>query len=65
MHKYSTSGITGVYARGKKMWQAKICVNYRKYDLGTFYNKSDAILARDEKQNFRYFGEFAPRVPSQ
>lgn len=61
LFKNNTSGIMGVnFELSRKKWRARICVNDRRFELGFFENKEDAIHARlcAEKQ---YFGKFAPQ----
>ena len=41
----NTSGHTGVVRRRNK-WESKICFNGRRYFLGSFDNKEDAVAAR-------------------
>lgn len=56
MHTTNTSGVSGVYYRKDSgRWRAKIMVDNKQINLGTFKNKDDAIAARKEaeiKHNF-------------
>jgi hypothetical protein len=57
----NTSGVIGVWWMKKdEVWGANIQVNKKRYHLGCFSNKKDAIRARlmAEKE---YFKEFAPQ----
>lgn len=59
--KNNTSGVTGVTWNKKDgVWVATIGVDYERIHLGTFNDKTKAIIARltAEKQ---YFGNFAPQ----
>lgn len=59
--KNNTSGFIGVsWLKNKSKWAAHITINKRKYHLGYFSDKEDAIRARLEAE-VKYFGEFAPQ----
>ena len=59
--KDNTSGVTGVtYHVPTNKWQARIQVHEKRYSLGCFENKEDAIKARLLGE-IEYFGEFAPQ----
>lgn len=53
----NTSGVTGV-SFYNNMWNAEIRYNQKKYYLGSFDNKEDAIKARKEAEE-KYFGEYS------
>lgn len=54
----NTSGITGVWWDGRKQkWAAELIFQGKKYFLGRFVNKEDAIFARKEAEN-QIFGEY-------
>lgn len=47
IHKYNTSGTTGVrYYKPRKKWNARININSESKHLGYFSDKQDAISAR-------------------
>ena len=47
IHNTNTSGTSGVsYRTENGKWRARIMVNQNQINLGTFHDKSDAILAR-------------------
>jgi|GEM_PF-4023885 len=50
----NTSGVTGVYRRGKK-WQAAITVKGKQISLGYFETKDEAIAARKAAEH-KYLG---------
>lgn len=53
-HKNNTSGFVGVNFRGDVgMWQARICVNGKRVNLGCFSSKIEAINAR-KNANVKY-----------
>lgn len=55
----NTSGVTGVYwKKDRQKWQAKIMVNYKNINLGTYINKEDAIKARKEAEE-KYFERYS------
>ena len=57
----NTSGITGVsWDKSRNKWIAHIGIKNKKFRLGRFSNKEDAILARLKAEK-QYFGEFAPQ----
>jgi hypothetical protein len=59
--KNNTSGIMGVNLhKPRNMWRARICVNGKRLELGSFINKEDAIRARLRAEK-AYYGEFAPQ----
>lgn len=58
---HNTSGITGVsWDKWNCVWKAYITVNKNLINLGSFFVKKDAIIAR-LKAEAEYFGEFAPQ----
>lgn len=60
-YKNNTSGISGVYWRKDTLkWRASIQVAEVTYNLGSFTNKDDAIIARLNAE-IKYFGKFAPQ----
>lgn len=60
LSKRNTSGITGVsYSKRDKKWVAEIFAKGKKYRLGNFSKKEDAIEVRKEAEK-KYFREFAP-----
>lgn len=60
-YKNNTSDISGVYWRKDTFkWRSCIQTNNITYNLGSFYNKEDAIKARLNAEA-KYFGEFAPQ----
>ncbi len=56
------SGVIGVgWHKRTSKWRARIKVNQQDYNLGSFENKNDAIVAR-LKAELKYYGaEFAPQ----
>lgn len=58
----NTSGYIGVSKSENKItWRSRIVYNAKEYNLGTFQNKKDAIIAR-LKAELKYFGkDFAPQ----
>ena len=57
----NASGIIGVgWESRRNRWLAHITVNGKKYHLGYFEKKDDAIVARLEAE-LKYFGKFAPQ----
>lgn len=59
--KNNKSGIIGVYFdKDTNKWCTRIQKNYKKFYLGSFINKEDAIKTRLEAEK-KYFGEFAPQ----
>jgi hypothetical protein len=58
LRKGNSSGFNGVNLNQKtNKWSAVINVNGRRYQLGTYKNKKDAIEARQEAEK-KYFGKF-------
>lgn len=58
-----TSGFKGVFPRESGRWRAKICVENRPINLGTFTDPADAARAYDAAARL-HFGEFArPNFP--
>ena len=54
----NTSGVTGVYYLSScEMWCAEIMFRRKKYTLGRFRRKEDAIATRKEAEE-RIFGDF-------
>ena len=41
-------------------WRSRICVNNKRYDLGFFDSKRDAVVARLQAE-VKYYGIFAPQ----
>lgn len=61
LKKNSTSGITGVNWRSDNLtWRAVIRYDGKKYNLGCFVDKNDAIKARLSKEK-ELFGNEAPQ----
>lgn len=59
--KDNTSGITGVmFNKRMERWQACININKKRTHLGSFINKTDAIITR-LKAEAQYYGKFAPQ----
>lgn len=61
----NTSGVTGVYydkSRGK--WTAEIMFKKKKYYLGRFEKKEDAVKARKQAEE-KYFGEYLKSIKEQ
>lgn len=57
--KTNTSGCTGVYYNKKNNnWRAKITVNKKYIELGSYNNIEDAIKARKDAEE-KYFGEWS------
>lgn len=58
----NTSGFTGV-SWDKKMlkWKSYIVIDKRQIYLGSYINKTDAIIARLEAEA-KYFNEFSPQI---
>lgn len=56
-HKDSSSPYKGIWARGKK-WRARITVDYRPINLGTFNTAEEACAAYTDAAR-QYFGNFA------
>jgi len=55
------SGVTGVYwDKHSQRWKATIMFHRKNINLGSFYNKTDAIIARLNAE-VKYFKEFAPQ----
>ena len=54
----NTSGTKGVWWNAKReKWIAEIMIDNKKYYLGEFINKEEAIKTRKEAE-IKYFGEF-------
>jgi hypothetical protein len=50
-YKSNKSGVAGVsWHKRDKVWTAQIKVNFRQINLGSFMNKEDAVLARQEAE---------------
>lgn len=61
LYKNNTSGKTGVaYDKKDGKWIAYIHCNKKRFDLGRFANKEDAIKARLNGEQY-YYGEYAPK----
>lgn len=57
----NTSGKSGVtFHKRIGKWQSNVYLSGKRYHLGYFDNKEDAIAARLEGEE-KYFGEFAPK----
>lgn len=48
MLRTNTSSFTGVYSEGKYGWRARIKINGKTKDLGTYQNFDDAVVARKQ-----------------
>ena len=57
VNKNNTSGIKGVYKRGKK-WVANIRFNYKLIHLATWFSKEEAMEIR-KKAVLKYFKQYA------
>lgn len=58
LRETNTSGVTGVYwNKARCMWEAEITFKNKKYHLGRFGDKEQAIAARRSAEE-RMFGEF-------
>lgn len=58
IRKNNTSGVTGVgYRKDIEKWYACITFKYKKYHLGYFILKEDAINTRKEAE-LKFFGEY-------
>ena len=53
--KANTSGQTGVYRTAVGNWIARICVNHKQVNLGTFSDVAEAIAARKDAEKFYQF----------
>lgn len=51
--------IKGAYMSKNKKWYARIRVNGKDINLGSYKTKEEAILARQQAE-IKYFGEFSP-----
>jgi hypothetical protein len=61
-HKNNTSGAAGVFrSKCKKKWCARVMVNRRGINLGTYGTLQEAVAARRAGE-IKYFGEFAPHL---
>ena len=61
MYSNNTSGVKGVYwAKLIQKWTARIQIDGKNTNLGSFSKKEDAIIAR-LKAELQYYGEFAPQ----
>ena len=59
--KNNKSGIIGVaWNKTNKNWRARITVDRKSIELGSFQNKDDAIIARFKAEQ-KYFGDYAPQ----
>ena len=59
IQKNNTSGVPGVfYIKNTNKWLATIGYNNKNINLGSFKDKSKAIIARKEAEQ-KYFGKFA------
>lgn len=57
----NTSGIIGVYfIKHSEKWTARISINGKSKNLGTFVDKEDAVKARLAAE-LKYYGNFAPQ----
>lgn len=58
----NSSGIIGVgWSKCMNKWRSRITVNYNEIELGYFYDKNDAVVARLNAE-LKYFGpKFAPQ----
>lgn len=57
LQRNNTTGVTGVYQINGK-WTAKIQVNYKQINIGTFLTKEEAVEARKAAEE-KYFGVYA------
>lgn len=54
----NTSGVTGVYYdKSRNLWAAEIMFKHKKYHLGRYAKKEDAIVARKTAEE-KIFGDF-------
>ena len=59
----NASGVVGVsYIHSQKIWSADLQIQKKKYKLGKFAKKEDAIKARKEAEK-KYHGEFLDAHP--
>lgn len=57
--KNNTSGVSGVYfSKSENKWKAKIIVNYKKINIGSFDYYEDAVVARKLDEE-KYFGKYS------
>lgn len=60
LKRKNTSGVAGVYrSQTQNKWMARIRVGNKRFNLGTFENREDAIAARVYAE-LTHLGEFAP-----
>jgi len=45
LREKTKSNVKGVYKRKEKFYEAHVCANYKRYYLGRFVRKSDAVRA--------------------
>lgn len=58
VNRNNTSGYTGViWLKDAKKWRAEIRFNYKAINLGTYFNKEDAIAARKAAE-IKYFPNY-------
>lgn len=61
LSKRNTSGVIGVsYNKQNDTWRAYITFNGKWINLGSYYNKTEAIVARLRAES-EYFRDFAPQ----
>lgn len=59
--RVSKSGYVGVYWHtSTQSWNARIMIDKHEHSLGTFKNKTDALIARLKAEK-EYYGDFAPQ----
>lgn len=61
VYSTNTSGVTGVFFdKERNQWHASISFNCRRFYIGRYHSKDDAIRARLNKE-VELFGEYAPQ----
>lgn len=59
IHKNNTSGASGVnWSKKENKWMARIAINHKRINLGSFLNFEDAVNARKQAEE-KYFGEWS------
>jgi len=58
IHKNNTSGKSGIsWRKDNSKWRVRIWKDYKCYNIGSFSNYEDAVMARDEAE-IKYFKEY-------